>query len=505
VDIKPHIQKIYNRVSNLIKTAYCTLPDNDQGDYSSAQVSYYGKVAYTQTIYPYGLQANAPTNTLYKLINNMGQEENTCAIPYCAKERFKGLQAGEVVIGSPLTGSYVKFLADGSIKILSKNKLNESITNDAIINIGGKTTLNSTDDISITTEGKVTLDSTDDVSVTTEGDINLTAADLNIDTPDCTSNAGDFSFHNLTLDSLTPSYSVVTDSHDKLISGGATATEISYLSGATSNIQDQIDAKISDTLLAGEFLVGNALDLATPVAMSNDATLSDTGALTISNNAITNAKAAQMAANTYKGNATSIPANADDISTNTAFNQSFETNAANIQPYGAASVGGLSTIARSDHVHPLSTFLRLVVDAVTVSTPGQTSFTGVLSQIPRARTVGTGLEVLGITVNGLCFMVYGSDFTLGGTNNQSITWLNSYALQTTDTMTISYYSAASTSTRPELIVDAVTVSTPGQTSFISALSQVPAITPLGVLEVLGVFVNGEIGRASCRERVSHIV
>jgi len=49
---------------------------------------------------------------------------------------------------------------------------------------------------------------------------------------------------------------------------------------------------ISSALGAGLLLVGNPVNIATPVAMSGDATLSNAGLLTISNDAITNAKVA---------------------------------------------------------------------------------------------------------------------------------------------------------------------------------------------------------------------
>lgn len=62
----------------------------------------------------------------------------------------------------------------------------------------------------------------------------------------------------------------------------------------------------------GQLLVGQSSADPLPKTMSGDATLSAAGALTIANNAVTNAKAAQMTANTMKGNWTGSTANAAD-------------------------------------------------------------------------------------------------------------------------------------------------------------------------------------------------
>ncbi|MBS3999542.1 MAG: hypothetical protein KGZ71_03570, partial [Desulfobulbaceae bacterium] len=76
----------------------------------------------------------------------------------------------------------------------------------------------------------------------------------------------------------------------KLADGSVTNIEFQYLDGVTSSIQTQLDSKVSGTLTNTNIFVGNASNIATGVAMSGDATISNIGALTIANDAITTAK-----------------------------------------------------------------------------------------------------------------------------------------------------------------------------------------------------------------------
>lgn len=71
--------------------------------------------------------------------------------------------------------------------------------------------------------------------------------------------------------------------------------------------------KLSSALINTHILVGNGSNVATDVAVSGDVTLANTGAFTIANNVVSNAKLAQMAANTIKGNNTGSTANALDL------------------------------------------------------------------------------------------------------------------------------------------------------------------------------------------------
>lgn len=163
MDVKNGFQRLYNKMSNIIKRAYITLPSSDSQAYQTTQINYFGKTVYTQTIYPYGMSANAPANTLMILFNANAHEENLIGIPYSAAERFKNLAVGEVIVGSPVTGSYVKFLQNGNIEIVTavditatcknatitaSNNVNVAVTNEC--NITAKTINFTADNINLT-------------------------------------------------------------------------------------------------------------------------------------------------------------------------------------------------------------------------------------------------------------------------------------------------------------------------------------------------------------------
>jgi len=90
----------------------------------------------------------------------------------------------------------------------------------------------------------------------------------------------------LNLSGLTASRAMVTDGSKNLASSAVTSTELGYVSGVTSAIQTQIDGKLSTALNDSLVFVGNAGNVATGVSMSGEASIANTGAVTLSNAAV---------------------------------------------------------------------------------------------------------------------------------------------------------------------------------------------------------------------------
>jgi hypothetical protein len=120
------------KLMNMIKRAVVTNPGDDSGEFPVTQVSYLGKAADIETIFPYGMSANMPKDSIVLLFNVQAQEENRAGIGYRHDLRPKNLKEGEVVFGNFLKGTTIFFDADGNIKIVGDVELtgNLDITGD---------------------------------------------------------------------------------------------------------------------------------------------------------------------------------------------------------------------------------------------------------------------------------------------------------------------------------------------------------------------------------------
>lgn len=128
------IVQIFTKIQNLIRLSKTTLSNKDDKPYPYSQVTYNGKVANAMTVSPYGLYSQAPINSLALMFQMFGEEENLAAICFDPESRFKGLASGDVVVGNPLTGSYIKFPMTKELTITSAS--------DLILNVTGNVTIN---------------------------------------------------------------------------------------------------------------------------------------------------------------------------------------------------------------------------------------------------------------------------------------------------------------------------------------------------------------------------
>jgi hypothetical protein len=101
------------------------------------------------------------------------------------------------------------------------------------------------------------------------------------------------------LAALTASRALASDASGFVSAATTTLTELNYVSGVTSAIQTQLNAKQSTTLTNGSILIGNASNVATANAVTGDVTISNAGVTAIASGVIVNADVNASAAIAY--------------------------------------------------------------------------------------------------------------------------------------------------------------------------------------------------------------
>jgi len=134
------------KLLNMIKRSVVTNPSTDTMQFPIAQISYNGKIANTEILWPYGIGGILPKDSIGLTFAVMGQEENKVTIGSFPQIRPRGLVEGEFYVSNLLTGSIILFKKDGKIEIQSKNNLEISVDGDVNItantaNINAKTNL----------------------------------------------------------------------------------------------------------------------------------------------------------------------------------------------------------------------------------------------------------------------------------------------------------------------------------------------------------------------------
>lgn len=171
------------------------------------------------------------------------------------------------------------------------------------------------------------------------------------------------------------SLALISDSNGLPAASSTTATELGYVGGVTSAIQTQLNAKMSSSLTSAHLFVGNGSNVATDVAVSGDLTLANTGAFTIANSAVTNAKMANMAAHTYKGNNTGSTAAPADI-TSTQLTADLNLFTSSLQGLTPSSGGGTTNFLRADGTWAAPSGGSGTVTSVAMTVPSFLSVSG---------------------------------------------------------------------------------------------------------------------------------
>lgn len=108
-----------NALRNLIKWARISLSGDDSTSFPTSQMTYFTKTTDVLMIFPYGMGANPPEDSICLMFSASGQESNRAAIPTVNPNiRPKNLEKGETYFGNPLAKTRIVFQADGTLAVL---------------------------------------------------------------------------------------------------------------------------------------------------------------------------------------------------------------------------------------------------------------------------------------------------------------------------------------------------------------------------------------------------
>ena len=165
-------EQLLRKIRSLIRRAVVSLSLPDDGDHPIMQISYLGKTANAEVIWPYGMGGQLPENAQVFCFNIEGMEENKAGIGTTPTLRLKVDAEGETCFGNPLTGSVTYFRANGDIETIGKNDESIIISGNSNKTIGGNMILAVTGNVNIDVDG--------DVNLNAAGTINLDGGDGNL-------------------------------------------------------------------------------------------------------------------------------------------------------------------------------------------------------------------------------------------------------------------------------------------------------------------------------------
>ena len=144
------IMQLAVKLNNLIKKGKVSRETtDDSGNYLNMQITSLGKISQGQVIFPYGINAVPPKDTLGLCFNVLGSEDMIYFLPFAMTERFKNLKSGEVKVGSVKHKNFIYFAADGSIKIESESGIDIIAKKDVNLTVTGKVNVKASGNVNI--------------------------------------------------------------------------------------------------------------------------------------------------------------------------------------------------------------------------------------------------------------------------------------------------------------------------------------------------------------------
>lgn len=118
------INELVNKIKSLIRFGRIEQAGSDDNDFPVQAVSYFGKKINCNIIFPYGVHANLPVDSLITMFSVGGDDANKVGLGGMPANRIKNLPEGEVVFFHPITKSKMHFRNNGDIDIETPGNIN---------------------------------------------------------------------------------------------------------------------------------------------------------------------------------------------------------------------------------------------------------------------------------------------------------------------------------------------------------------------------------------------
>ena len=106
----------------MVKRAIVTNPGDDSKTFPLTQISYFGKPADTEVVWPYGFGGLAPKGAVVLVFSVNGDESNRASIVSLPQSRIKNLKPGDCYMSNLVTGDVIIMREDG-IEIASSKPI----------------------------------------------------------------------------------------------------------------------------------------------------------------------------------------------------------------------------------------------------------------------------------------------------------------------------------------------------------------------------------------------
>lgn len=130
------MNKLLTKITSMIKRSRVSLSHPDTGDYPIVQITYLGKTADMEVIWPYGMNGRLPVDAIPVCFNIEAMEENKAGVGTTPTLRDKLENIGETSFGNPVAKTFLRFLSDTSIELTNGTGLMTMLP-DGSMNING--------------------------------------------------------------------------------------------------------------------------------------------------------------------------------------------------------------------------------------------------------------------------------------------------------------------------------------------------------------------------------